>query len=157
MTTPTDAIALAEWRRSVAELYARVRELAATSPEAAWRMFREGRDALFARHSQTPLSPEQLARFHGLDYFPYDPAWRVLATVEAGVEHHAYSVDLGEDGVLRYTRVARLHFTVVDAPASLDLYWIEGYGGGLFLPFRDLSNGSETYGGGRYLLDTIKG
>jgi hypothetical protein len=41
--------------------------------------------------------------------------------------------------------------------AALTLYWVEGYGGGLFLPFKDLTNGGKTYGGGRYLYDTIKG
>jgi uncharacterized protein (DUF1684 family) len=40
---------------------------------------------------------------------------------------------------------------------SLAVYWLEGYGGGLFLPFRDALAGRETYGGGRYLLDTVKG
>ena len=40
---------------------------------------------------------------------------------------------------------------------ELELFWLEAYGGGLFLPFRDATGGSETYGGGRYLLDTIKG
>jgi uncharacterized protein (DUF1684 family) len=40
---------------------------------------------------------------------------------------------------------------------SLNLYWIDGYGGGLFLPFGDASNGNQTYGGGRYLYDAIKG
>ncbi|GLS21105.1 hypothetical protein GCM10007874_41220 [Labrys miyagiensis] len=40
---------------------------------------------------------------------------------------------------------------------ELTLYWIEGYGGGVFLPFTDETSGVETYGGGRYLLDTIKG
>jgi uncharacterized protein len=40
---------------------------------------------------------------------------------------------------------------------TLTLFWIEGYGGGLFLPFKDLTNRTETYGGGRYLYDTIKG
>jgi hypothetical protein len=39
----------------------------------------------------------------------------------------------------------------------LTLYWIMGYGGGVFLPFRDATCGHSTYGGGRYLLDTIKG
>ncbi len=37
------------------------------------------------------------------------------------------------------------------------MYWFEGYGGGLWLPFSDASSGTETYGGGRYLYDTIKG
>jgi uncharacterized protein (DUF1684 family) len=32
-----------------------------------------------------------------------------------------------------------------------------GYGGGTFLPFADATSGRETYGAGRYLLDTIKG
>jgi uncharacterized protein (DUF1684 family) len=40
---------------------------------------------------------------------------------------------------------------------SLDLYWLETYGGGVFLPFRDATSGGETYGAGRYLLDTVKG
>ena len=37
------------------------------------------------------------------------------------------------------------------------MYWLEGYGGGLWLPFSDATSGAETYGGGRYLYDTIKG
>jgi uncharacterized protein len=47
-------------------------------------------------------------------------------------------------------------FMVDNRPTSLSLFWILGYGGGVFLPFRDATNGKETYGGGRYLLDTIK-
>ena len=39
---------------------------------------------------------------------------------------------------------------------SLTLYWMAGYAGGLFLPFRDTTNGIKTYGAGRYLLDTAK-
>jgi uncharacterized protein (DUF1684 family) len=34
---------------------------------------------------------------------------------------------------------------------------VQGYGGGLFLPFKDQTNRTETFGGGRYLYDTIKG
>jgi uncharacterized protein len=39
----------------------------------------------------------------------------------------------------------------------LDVWWIAGYGGGVFLPLRDGTAGKTSYGGGRYLLDTIKG
>jgi hypothetical protein len=35
--------------------------------------------------------------------------------------------------------------------------WLNAYGGGVFVPFRDATNGAATYGGGRYLLDTVKG
>ena len=42
-------------------------------------------------------------------------------------------------------------------PGTLDLFWMRGYTGGLFLPFRDATSGTETYGAGRYVLDTGKG
>jgi hypothetical protein len=49
----------------------------------------------------------------------------------------------------------------IDLPAPLDatvdVWWLEQYGGGLFLPLRDGTAGNGSYGGGRYLLDTVKG
>lgn len=42
-------------------------------------------------------------------------------------------------------------------PVVLDVYWLEAYGGGLFVPFADATSGDETYGAGRYVLDTVKG
>src|SRR5204862_7598233 len=55
------------------------------------------------------------------------------------------------------TRFAVARFELAGAHLELELYWLEGYGGGLFLPFRDRTSGKETYGAGRYLLDTVKG
>ena len=43
-----------------------------------------------------------------------------------------------------------------DGPRSLSVFWMAGYAGGLFIPFRDATNGTETYGAGRYLLDAAK-
>ncbi len=40
--------------------------------------------------------------------------------------------------------------------AKLSLFLIESYGGGLFLLFKDATNGQGTFGGGRYLYNTIK-
>ena len=40
---------------------------------------------------------------------------------------------------------------------ELSLWWFAAYGGGLFLPVRDGTCGPESYGGGRYLTDTVKG
>lgn len=46
----------------------------------------------------------------------------------------------------------------IDLPVGkLELYWIDVYGGGVFLPFRDATSGSSSYAAGRYLLDTVKG
>ncbi|HEX9891018.1 MAG TPA: DUF1684 domain-containing protein, partial [Actinomycetota bacterium] len=48
-------------------------------------------------------------------------------------------------------------FDLYGEQRRLDVYWIDVYGGGIFLSFQDETSGTETYGAGRYLLDTIKG
>ena len=58
--------------------------------------------------------------------------------------------------MVRYRRAGRLAFDLVGTAVALTVFSLVGYGGGLFLPFRDTTSGTETYGGGRYLFDTIK-
>lgn len=157
MTTPADPIGLAVWRRQVAEIYAAVRRTSLEDPERAWRAYRAARDTLFATHPQSALDPESRRSFSGLSYFAYDPGWRLAGRLDANVAREPFHLDLGADGALTFTRIGRVHFSAKGVAASLYLYWVEGYGGGLFLPFRDGSNGRETYGGGRYLYDSIKG
>jgi hypothetical protein len=157
MTAPVDPAGLADWRRRVAEIYAAVRRASRVDPQEAWESFRAARDALFATHPHSALNPAQRRRFNGLPYYEYDPAWRVVGTLNTAVERENFRLDLDVDGEFLFTRVGRIHFAVKGVAASLNLYWIEGYGGGLFLPFRDRSNGQGSYGGGRYLYDTIKG
>jgi uncharacterized protein (DUF1684 family) len=62
----------------------------------------------------------------------------------------------GEDGVISYRRAGWLRFQLGDRDCRLTVFSLVGYGGGLFLPFRDATSGNETYGGGRYLFDTVK-
>ena len=62
-----------------------------------------------------------------------------------------------DDGLIKLQRFGKISFEAAGQPVSLALFWILGYGGGLFLPFRELTNETDTFGGGRYLLDTIKG
>ena len=62
----------------------------------------------------------------------------------------------GEDGVIRYRRAGRLDFQLREVQCRLTVFSLVGYGGGLFLPFRDATSGHQTYGGGRYLFDTVK-
>ncbi|RMG90276.1 MAG: DUF1684 domain-containing protein, partial [Chloroflexi bacterium] len=149
MGTPSDPFTLAHWRRSVAELYAHVRLVAETEPQVAWQYFRATRDHLFRTHPQTPLSPEQIAAFVRLPYYAYDPSWRIVAQLDRDVPRETFRLELPADGTFAYTRVAVARFEVDGQPASLSVFWIEGYGGGLFLPFRDASSGQGTYGGGR--------
>ena len=156
MADEASKLTLADWRRSVAELYAAARRAGEFDQDAAARGFRAARDELFKRHPQTPLDAAQRISFTDLDYFPYDPAWRVLSIVEQSVERESWKTDLPE-GLLRYTRDSVARFVCPEGEGQLSLFWIEGYGGGLFLPFRDGTNNRTSYGGGRYLYDTIKG
>ncbi len=58
---------------------------------------------------------------------------------------------------MKMTTVGHLHFMLGDRAATLVLYWLDVYGGGLFLPFRDATSPAQSYGSGRYLFDTMKG
>jgi uncharacterized protein (DUF1684 family) len=118
--------------------------------------FRQERDALFRSHSQSALSNEQKANFRGLRYYDYNPAFRFLLPIDPNVVSEVLEVELEHDGLLRMRRFGMVHVPIAGQTFSLSLFWLLGYGSGVFLPFRDGTNGDSTYGGGRYVLDTIK-
>lgn len=147
---------LVDYRRKVFEMYARVRE-SNHSPEARWQRFRADQDSLFKSHPQTALTPEQVADFTSLRYYPYNPDCRFILLVKPLRNKEPIQINLQDDGPTRLLPFGRISFVVDSQDVSLTLFWITGYGGGIFLPFKDLTNLNETYSGGRYLLDTIKG
>ena len=130
---------LLDWKRRVFELYAEVR---ASKPRVGWERWKTVRASLFREHPQSP-SPG----YSSLAYFDYDPSLRFLAEVRP-VEEAKVEID-----GFPFRRFAAAGFDL----GELELYWLEGYGGGVFLPFADATRGTETYGAGRYLLDTVKG
>ena len=140
---------LLDWRRRVFALYAEIRAL---EPRPGHDRWRETRDRLFASHPQTPLEDDRRAGFRGLAYWDYDERFRFTAPVQPASGER---VDVGtSDGSV----MAMRRFGAVELQIGrLDVYWIDVYGGGVFIPFRDATSGDTTYGGGRYLLDTIKG
>jgi uncharacterized protein (DUF1684 family) len=146
--TAAQTLELLDWKRRVFSLYAAVRAL---PPEAGWALWRETRDELFRSHPQSPLPG-----YTGLVYYDYDPAARVLAELE-DVEAPPQAVETSGPDSMLFKPFALAHFTLQGGQLALELDWLEGYGGGLFLCFRDATSGRETYGGGRYLLDTVKG
>jgi uncharacterized protein (DUF1684 family) len=158
-------LALADWRRRVAEIYATWRRESASDPRAAWLRWREARDELFRDHPQSPLPSDQRARFGGLSYFDYDLGYRFTAQFEPadvsgpGDPPTGGLLQLPSSGAeqLSFRRIGTVHLAGPLAGAVLPLFWMSGYAGGLFLPFRDVTSGSATYGTGRYLLDTVKG
>ena len=144
----TDYLDLVDWRRRVGDLYR------LTGP-GALAEFRRGKDELFRTHPQSPI--EDREAFRGLDYFPADPAYRVAAAFEPADEPSELEIDTGgEDGAIRYRRVGHLRFNLGDTECGLVVLSLIAYAGGLFVPFKDATSRSETYGGGRYLFDTVK-
>ncbi|MEI4273510.1 DUF1684 domain-containing protein [Klenkia sp. LSe6-5] len=144
-------ISLLDWRRRVHDLYAAVR--AADDPAEGWAAWRRGRDELFAGHPDSPLGTAARASFTGLPVAPYDPDLRFRARVEDAPPQRL-GLPTADDGVVPLDRIGRV--TLGDL-GRLDVWWLAGYGGGVFLPLRDGSAGQDTYGGGRYVLDTVKG
>lgn len=145
---------LLDWKRRVFDVYSEIR--LSSDAAAAWKRWRAARDDLFATHSQSPVPPERRAAFGGLRYFDYDPASRVVANVSTAAPT-SLEIATNIDASYRYTRFAVASFELYGRDLTLDLYWLEGYGGGVFLPFRDATSGTETYPAGRYLLDSVKG
>jgi hypothetical protein len=151
--TVIDELTLLDWKRRIFELYARVRDL---PPYEGWLEWRRVRDMLVASHPQTPLGPGDVATFETLAYFPYDPGARCIGRLEpAEPEQRRMGTSTGQTIVFR--RFAHVAFQLWGTACRLPVHWLEGYGGGVFLPFADATSGAETYGGGRYLLDTAKG
>jgi hypothetical protein len=163
MTTPAENpptwLDLYDYRLRVAALYQKreLRETTGDDPAAVWDNWREERDLLFKEHPQSALSAEERATFTGLRYFPYDPALRIEATLTPQPAQGTEELPSSGPHPVQYPRAGTISFTLDSAPMSLAVYWIDVYGGGLFLPFRDATSGTETYGAGRYLFDTVKG
>lgn len=164
----------------MSDLYALVRTEAAADPERAWRHWRETREALFRTHPQSPVRAGARDAFRA-QHFAYDPALRLEAAVRAATDDEDEAADPRVARFAQATALAepmfggltlslpvstggqedltRIGFVEVPFPAGtrrLGVYWMAGYSGGLFLPFRDATNNHETYGAGRYLLDTAK-
>jgi uncharacterized protein (DUF1684 family) len=154
MASATGYLDLLDWRRRVFDLYADVRR--AESPAAAWFRWRSERDRLFAVHSQSPIPPSERRGFPGLAYFDYDPSARVLADLTSS-DGAVHEIETSTGSAYRFLRIGTAAFRGFGSRWTLEVYWLDGYAGGVFIPFRDGTSGGETYGGGRYLLDTVKG
>ena len=133
------SLALLDWRRRVARLYAEVR--AEPDAAAAHDHWHRTRDELLRTHPISPIPWPQRAGYPGAPVAAYDPSLRFDVAVDTDVPQGHMDVATGTDGIVRFDRIGRAHLP----------------GGGVFVPVKDASAGSATYGGGRYLLDTVKG
>ncbi|GAC1345506.1 MAG: DUF1684 domain-containing protein [Candidatus Dormibacteria bacterium] len=153
MPEPNEApLELLDWRRRVADLYADIRR--EPHPEVAWARWRDVRADLFTRHPQSPYGANRGAATAPYLY-AYDPRLRVRGVVTPAAAARLELPGSGPD-THGATRVGRVEFALNGEGLALGVYWLHGYSGGLFLPFSDATSGTETYGAGRYLLDTAK-
>ncbi len=150
----TDLIELADYRRQVAAHYAAVR--AAADPQLAWEIWRRSRDELFISHPQSPLEPDARSTGYVTPFAVYDPEYRVIGTV-LPTDGDDLPIPHSGEGTTSFRPFGIVEISLPTGNIQLTLFWLIGYGGGIFLPFHDATAGHTTYGGGRYLLDTVKG
>ncbi|MFF1819336.1 DUF1684 domain-containing protein [Kribbella sp. NPDC058245] len=140
----------ADWRRRVFALYESVR--AQDDPAQAHKVWQTGRDELLKTHPASPV--EEPSTYGGPEIGAYRPELRFDVAIDNDVEPVRWEVPSATDGVIPFSRIGVVHLPDV---GDLDVWWLESYGGGLFVPVKDALAGKLTYGGGRYLIDTVKG
>ncbi|MEV5967666.1 DUF1684 domain-containing protein [Kribbella sp. NPDC051952] len=150
MTQDLSELAVADWRRRVFALYETVR--AEGEPAKAHAIWQAGRDELLMTHPASPV--EDREAYGGAQIGDYQPELRFEVEIDTNVERVRWEAASATDGVIPFTRIGVLHLPDV---GDLDVWWLESYGGGLFVPVKDALAGQRTYGGGRYLIDTVKG
>ena len=175
-TDPREILELADWRRRVATLYAEVRRLSATDVGAALELWRATREALYREHPSSPIPLDRRAAFRA-SHFDHDPGLRFEVEVVGDVPPpstapppiatsnplgavrpivfdaeppRAIQLPVSAGGSMTFTRIGHVEIPFAAGPRRLGVFWMAGYAGGLFVPFRDATNGTETYAAGRY-------
>jgi uncharacterized protein (DUF1684 family) len=117
---------------------------------AAWH---EEKDRFMRGAPDSPVPAEKRAAFAGLSYFPIDPEYRIPAMLQVAPDSPAVQMPTSTGQLRQMRRVGTLSFTLKGQPLSLGAFVEVGENDmrRLFVPFGDLTNGLETYQGGRYL------
>jgi uncharacterized protein (DUF1684 family) len=145
---------LADWRLQVQSLYAVLRSF--DDPADAWELWKARRNELLATHPCSPLSDDQKRMFRGAKVFNYDPALRFEVDI-ADEKGTMQFQDLGVDGQVHFQQIGKTIGLAHALGKELSVFWMLGYGGGLFIPFRDATAGDTTFRTGRVLVDSVKG
>mgnify|MGYP006430030401 FL=1 len=118
-------------------------------------------NAVFKDASKSPLKNKDLKSFKGLDFFPVDSSYIIIASIEKTPDTPFLGMATNTEEKSYYRKFGILTFTLKDKEMQLTLYEsleesenpvFEDY---LFLPFTDETSGSDSYGGGRY-MDVFK-
>ncbi len=115
-------------------------------------------DAEFLDPNESPLDPRAQGVFDGLAYFEPDPAFAVVATFERTPDARPFDMATTDGATRPYVSYGVFHFMLDGTAYTLHGYHsVDAPRDSLFVPFKDATNGAETYGGGRYLDVPIPG
>ena len=113
---------------------------------------RDAKDAEFMKGS-SPVPDERKGELLPLAYFPIDPSFNVPASLKPSNDQRVFMMPTSTGQLRRERQAGTLEFTLRGQPMTL-LAFVEADApdvNRLFLPFADLTTGTSTYSGGRYL------
>jgi uncharacterized protein (DUF1684 family) len=106
-------------------------------------MFRNG-------GGDSPIRPNEIDKFVPLSYFAIDEAYAVPAQLQPAAERISATMPTSTGKLRNMTRIGTLVFALKGQPLKLAAFMEEG-SPRLFVPFSDLTSGTETYQAGRYM------
>ncbi len=124
---------------------------------------RESKDTWFAEDENSPLSETQKQTFEGLQYYPLNRDFRVLATLDYLGTEDTVTFATSDTAVQKqYLREVKLTFALMNETHELYGFGYTGelrekYPDDYFLPFTDNTTGKSTYEAGRYMEVTRTG
>lgn len=124
---------------------------------AAVVAFQSEQNSHYLSKKSSPLSKKERKAFHGHDFYAIDLAFIVNAAFDFIEPEDTVEMSTSSGRIKYYRPYAKLKFELNGVPCQLTAYQsltlreTEEYKNYLFVPFRDLTSGNESYGGGRYL------
>lgn len=117
---------------------------------------RAEKDRLFRESKDTPILPEDLPAFRGLDHWPVDPKLHFVGPIEVNDRLERFTIPTTAGALRPCERYGRVRFELGGRDLSLDVYrLLDGPARpgeeSFFLPFTDGTTGTETYPAGRFV------
>jgi len=119
-------------------------------PKSVYEQLRAQKDSLLRYSAESPFRKGNIP-FEGLAYFPVEARWKVRAFLRKAEFRPAMVLATSTGEPRSVLQEGRLEFEAEGKKLMLQAYGLEGDEGRLFIPFKDLTTGKETYGAGRYL------
>ena len=120
--------------------------------KAELEMVRKEKDEFFgSNHPQSPISPTELWKFGGLDYYLPDRTYWLELELHEHTEKKELKVQDTKGMERSLIRWGEFQFKLGEEMCILQAYKSDPLEQRLFIPFRDATSDKETYGAGRYL------